>query len=416
MIRIVLYVILLAAAIAVAVWFANDPGEVTVLWRGWRIDTSVGILLALMTAAVVVILGLAKFIAIIRGSVDVFAAARKDRRLKQGLAALGNGFAAVHAGQPVLARKLAKEAAAFLDNSAATRLLSAQSAAANDDGAGLRTEAIYLLEKPETELAALRALSARAVKEGDVVGALNYAKRALARKDAPKWALDLVLDAQIANGRWGDALGALDSKIGRDHFGTINHQKLKAELLTHLAEEALEHGDAAAAESHSRKALDASGGERAIIAHARALMVQTKTKKAIAEIENAWGSTPSAALLRAYLAACSGEPALEQARRVEKMVAGNTDHAESRLALAEVSLRAQLWGQARNRLAPLLGDDVAKNVQARAAIIMAELENLERKDASAGAMWLKRAIECTEPQRSTMKSPRSAGDLLAIIS
>ena len=94
------------------------------------------------------------------------------------------------------------------------------------------------------------------------------------------------------------------------------------------------------------------------------------------------------------------------------MVAVNAEHAESRLALAEVSLKAQLWGQARNRLAPLLGEDVAKNVRARAAIIMAELESAEHKDASAGAMWLKRAVECTEPQGSTMKSPRSVSDLI----
>jgi HemY protein len=413
MIRIVLYVVLLAAAISVAVWFANNPGEVLVLWRGWRIDTSVGILLVVMAGAVVIMLGLAKLIALIRGSVDMFATARKDRRLRQGLAALGHGFAAVHAGQPQLASKLAKEAAAFLDDTPATRLLLAQAAAANDDGAGLRTQAIHLLDKPETELAALRQLSARAVHEGDVVGALNYAKRALARKDAPKWALDMVLDVQVANGRWADALSALDSKIGRGHFGTVSFQKLKAELLTRMAEEALDHGDAAAAESHSHKALEAGGDERAVIAHARAMMVQTKTKKAAAEIEKAWNTTPSAALLRAYLAACASESALDQARRVEKLVAATADHAESRLALAEVSLKAQLWGQARSRLAPLLGGDVAKGVQARAAMLMAELETTERNDAAAGASWLKRALERAEPQGPAAKFPRNVEDLLA---
>lgn len=415
MIRIVLYVALLATATAIAVWLANNPGEVMVLWRGWRVDTSVGILLGLMTASVLVILGIAKLIAIIRGSVDVFATARKDRRAQQGLTALGHGFAAVHAGQAVLARKYAKDSAALLGDSAATRLLRAQAAAANDDGARLRTEAIHLLEKPETELAALRALSARASKEGDIVGALNYAKRALARKDAPQWAMELVLDVQIANGRWGDALSALDSKIGRDHFGTANHQKLKAELLTRLAEEALGHGDAAAAENHAHKALDAGGGERAIIAHARSLMLQTKTKKAVTEIEKAWGSAPSAALLRTYLAAIPNESALEQARRVENLVSVNSDDTESRLALAEVSLKAQLWGQARNRLAPLLGEDVSKNVQARAAVIMAELETAEHKDTAAGASWLKRAIDRTEARGPETKSPRTVGDLIAMI-
>ncbi len=416
MIRLIIYVLVLAALMSGAVWFANDPGEVTVLWRGWRIDTSVGILLAMMAMAVLVMLGIAKLIAVLRGAVDVFASARKERRLKQGLAALGQGFAAVSAGQPALARKLAKDAAALLDDNAATRLLRAQAAAANDDGATLRSEALHLLDQPETELSALRELSIRATKEGDVIGALNYAKRALSRKDAPKWALEMVLDVQIANGRWSDALSALDSKAGRDHFGTVNHHKLKGELLTRLAEEALGHGDAGAAESFSRKVLDTNPGERAIIVHARALMLQTKTKKAAAEIEKAWGNAPSAGLLRAFLAIAPGESALEQARRVERLVASNADHAESRLALAEASFNAQLWGQARNRLAPLLGEDVAKHVQARAAIIMAELETTERKDAAAGVVWLKRAMAQSEAQAVAMKTPRNVGDLLALIS
>ena len=413
MIRVVLFVAALAAAVMVAVWFANDPGEVTVLWRGWRVDTSVGILLFTMVLSVLVILGVAKIIAIIRGTAQGFAMARKDRRITQGLAALGHGLAAVNAGQPQAARKFAKEASALLDDNAATRMLNAQAAAANDDGPGLRSVAVNLLEKPETELSALRDLAARAQKEGDVVGALNYAKRALARKDAPKWALETVLDVQVANGRWVDALAAVDSKLGRDHLGADAHKKIKAELFTRAAEEALDHGDAAAAESHARKSLDTILNERALVCHARALMLQGKQKKAMAEIEKAWALYPSAAMLRAYHAAVPGESSLDWARRVEKLVASAADHAESRLGLAESSLRAQLWGQARNRLSPLLGDDTPRAIHARAAMLMAELETTERNDTAAGAVWLKRALEHSQPGSEAARlPPRSVNDLL----
>ena len=143
-------------------------------------------------------------------------------------------------------------------------------------------------------------------------------------------------------------------------------------------------------------------------------MLQTKTKKAIAEIETAWANEPGSSLLRTFLAAVAGESALEQARRVEKLVASNADHAESRLAVAQVSLRAQLWGQARNRLAPLLGNDVAKKIQARAALLMAELESAERNDAAAGASWLKRALELGEQYTAAVQRPRTAAQLLAL--
>jgi len=415
MIRLAVYVAALAALIAAAVWFANEPGEATLLWRGWRLDTSVGILLVLMAAGVVLMLGVAKLIALVRGGARAFVAARAERRLKQGLQALAHGFAAVHGGQTALARKLARDAAALLDDGAATQLLAARAAAAADDGPALRTAAVHLLDRPETELAALRDLAARAVKEGDTVGALNYARRALSRKDAPAWALETVLDAQIAAGRWSDALSALDSKIARTHFGSVTLQKLRAELLTRMAEEALAHGDGAAAEQHSRKALDAGAAVRAQAAHARALALQGKGRKAAAEIEKAWHAAPNAALFRAFLAAVPGESALEQARRVERLVADNPDHPESRLALAEASLKAELWGQARNRLAPLLGDETPRPLHARAAMLMAELEAAERNDAAAGAAWLKRALALSGGVGAppAAPTPRGLNELLA---
>jgi HemY protein len=33
-----------AVLMFVAVWLAERPGAVTVQWRGWRLDTSVGVL------------------------------------------------------------------------------------------------------------------------------------------------------------------------------------------------------------------------------------------------------------------------------------------------------------------------------------------------------------------------------------
>ena len=68
-----------------------------------------------------------------------------------------------------------------------------------------------------------------------------------------------------------------------------------------------------------------------------------------------------------------GEPPLARAGRIEKLVAGATDHPESRLALAETALSAELWGQARSRLEPLLDKGVAAPTRARAAALMAQV-------------------------------------------
>src|SRR5258706_488339 len=52
MIRVIIYLIVLAALAYGAVWLAERPGEVAITWRGERIDTSVMVLAAAIAAVV----------------------------------------------------------------------------------------------------------------------------------------------------------------------------------------------------------------------------------------------------------------------------------------------------------------------------------------------------------------------------
>ena len=45
MLRVIGLLILVAAAMLAAVWFAERPGQVSIVWQGWRIDTSFGLML-----------------------------------------------------------------------------------------------------------------------------------------------------------------------------------------------------------------------------------------------------------------------------------------------------------------------------------------------------------------------------------
>src|SRR5438067_1470105 len=99
MARLILYVITVAAVVAGAVWLADDPGSVSMTWRGWQIESSVGVLVAAFIVAVIVILLIARLIAFLGGRVQAFSTRRRERRMKRGLASLGDGFAAVQAGQ-----------------------------------------------------------------------------------------------------------------------------------------------------------------------------------------------------------------------------------------------------------------------------------------------------------------------------
>ena len=42
------FLIALCVAVVGVVWMVQNPGDVTLQWRNWRLDTSVGVLAAVM--------------------------------------------------------------------------------------------------------------------------------------------------------------------------------------------------------------------------------------------------------------------------------------------------------------------------------------------------------------------------------
>ena len=411
--RLAVFLFVLAAVVVAAVWLASDPGTVSLVWRGWRMDTSVGLLIAMLIVMLLAILAVLRIAAAVTGTVREYLAAQRERRLKRGLTSLGGGFAAVHAGQSDAARRFAKEAANLLPDNSAVLVLRKEAAALDGDAHEMQAAATAMLARPETLLAGLRCLATKAMADGDMVGALNHASKALGQVDAPAWALQMIIDTEIASERWSDALAALDSKLGRNTFSHREHAQLKSRLLVRQAEAALRNGDATAAAAAAKKAMGTGGPTHdAVAVFARAMAAQGKGRKAAGVVEQAWKAAPHRDLLVAYRALVPGESALDWAKRVENLAKAAPDHAESRLAVAEASLNAELWGQARNRLSGLAAEGVDPDLRSRATRLLAELETRQRGDADAAADWLRIALEFHRaPPPTTM--PRTAAELLA---
>ena len=149
--RLILFAGIVALLAAGAVWLANDPGSVSMTWRGWQVETSVGVLVTVVLVAVVVILLIARLIAFLGGRLQAFTSARRERRFKRGLVSLGDGFAAVQAGQAMAAKKLAKDASKLLGDNPAVLLLRKDAAVLNGD-AGEVQEAAEVQEQLDLPL------------------------------------------------------------------------------------------------------------------------------------------------------------------------------------------------------------------------------------------------------------------------
>ncbi len=412
--RLALYVLIVAVLTSGAVWLANDPGMVSLAWHGWAVETSVGVLVATILLVVFAIYSGMRLVAFVSGKVLAFTARRRERRIKRGLMSLGDGFAAVQAGQADAARRHAKEAATLLSDNSAVLLLRKDAAGLSGDAREAEAAAQALLARPQTELAGLRTLATKALADGDVVGAVGYARRALGRKDAPPWALSVLLDAEIATQRWTDALAALEERVARDVFSPVDLKRLKSRLLALQSAELLSHNDTIGAAHAARKALDLDElNPDAAIALARAMTAQGRGAKAADAIERVWTAKPGPALLAAYRALVPAESTLDWAKRVDALAKAAPDHPESRLAVAEASLEAQLWGQTRNRATALTGEESAPLIRARAAHLLADMEKRQGGDSGKTAEWLYLALRSRKEAEGEPAKPKTVAELLA---
>ena len=89
------------------------------------------------------------------------------------------------------------------------------------------------------------------------------------------------------------------------------------------------------------------------------------------------------------------EEPINRVHRIERLASFNPNHQESRIALAEVALEAQLFGKARGHLQPATGG----TPPARMCRLMADLEEAENDNFEAAREWLQRAASA-EPNPS----------------
>jgi len=71
---------LIAALVAGAVFLADRPGSVSLVWDGWRIDTSVAVLAVAIVAVVVVVALLVRVLRGILGAPGAYLRVRRERR------------------------------------------------------------------------------------------------------------------------------------------------------------------------------------------------------------------------------------------------------------------------------------------------------------------------------------------------
>ncbi len=387
MVRVLIFLAFLAALAAGAAWFADRPGEVSIVWQGYQFDTSVAVAVVAVIGLAFAVMGLWTLLRFVLRLPDLVSLASRARRRTKGFAAVSRGMIAIGAGDPTSARRHAGDAERLLGTEPLTLLLKAQAAQITGDRAGAEAAFNRMLDEPETRVLGLRGLFVEARRKGDAVAARAYAAKAAQLAPTVGWANEAVLEYHCADRDWRGALAALERRAASRHVDKGAARRQRAVLLTADAlDRAEREPDAALSEAREAVKLAPDLVSATTLA-GRLLGRQGQIRKASKLLEAGWRMAPHPDIAAAYLGLRPGDSTRDRLARAELLMRIRSGADESHLTLAEAALAAREFGRARETLRPL----VASQPGVRACLLMAEIEEAEHGNTRAVRGWLARA-------------------------
>ena len=387
MIRVVVFLGLVCLVALGMVWLADRPGEVAITWLGWRIESSVLVLLAAVALLAALFLLLFAFARGLWRSPRRVARTLREQRERKGRLAITRGLVAVGVGDRASARRFAQQARRLGSDEPLVRLLEAQAAQLAGDRAGAETAFREMAQHADTRLLGLRGLYVEAQRREDFGAARHFAEAAAKTAPGLPWAGQAVLEFRCRAADWEGALEILDAHLRNGLIDKATHRRHTAVLTTAraLAAEATDPGVA------KTLALEATRLAPDLVPAAalagRLLADAGETRKARKILEAAWRVNPHPDLAETYAHLRIGDSARDRLARVETLARQADGHVESALAVARAALDAREFAVAREALAPLLAEPTQ-----RVAMLMAELEELEHGDVGRARQWMARAM------------------------
>lgn len=387
MVRIILFLVLVALAATGAAWLAEQTGDVVLTWGDWRIETTLPVLAAAFGVTLV-----AAMIAwaIVRGLWRMpghLRRHRRERRHARGRHAITQGLLAIGHGDSAAARAHADVARRHAAHDPLALLLHAQSAQLNGDREGAQRAFRAMAEREDTRLFGLRGLYVEAQRADDAVSAVMLAEEALKIAPSSSWASQAVLGFCCAKGDWAGALKILDNNQSAGLIDKATYRRQRGVLLTARAME-LENVD----RDLSRESVMEAVKLAPTLVPAAALASKYEgeahqVRRAMRLVETAWLSEPHPDLADAYAHVRLGDSARQRLVRVETLAGKTPGHIEGALAMARAAIDAAEFAKAREALAPFITSPTQ-----RVALLMAEIERTEHGDSGRARTWTLRAV------------------------
>lgn len=376
----VLWIIFFAAALTA---LSSVRSALPVEAFGWKMDIPAGLALAVALFLAVLV---ALATSILKDLVGAPTAARARKAIdlrEKGLKAITRGLEAIAIGDGAAAKREADRAAKALGGAPVTKLIAAQAAQMSGDDAAAGEALASMLDAPETEFLALRGLYAKAMREGDVETARQFADRAFERRGGARWAFEAVFDLALARHDYASAQVTLGRAAKSTAIDRAAADRALAATLAAAAYASHLAGDDDAAIADADAALKrAPAFAPAAVLAARLHAARGDARKAEKILGAAFQQAPARAIAEAFerLFASDGAAALD------RLADNNRDCREALLLRAKAMLAR---GDA-TAAAGLLTQELKTSASARALSLMATAQ-LALKGDTAARLWLERA-------------------------
>ncbi len=387
MLRILVFLGLASLAALGAVWLAERPGEVSIVWSGVTVETTVAV--AAIGVIVLVLLGMLLWtlLRFMLGLPTAFSFASRARKRVRGFDAVSRGMVAVGAGDPAAARRHAADAQKLIAGEPLTLLLSAQAAQLSGDKPAAEAAFKNMLDEPSTRVLGLRGLFVEARRRGDQISARAFADEAVRLLPSLAWANDALLEFHSTSGEWSQARTAVERRAALRLSDKTESKRHRAVLLAAEAE-ARQATDPAGALANALEALKLAPGltPSAVLA-GRMLAEKGDLRKAARTLESAWREQPHPDLARIYTHLRHGDSASDRLEKAEALMKLRPTDAESAFIVADAAIEARDFARARQVLSPL----VAAVPTVRTCLLMARIEDAEHGSAGRAREWLTRS-------------------------
>ncbi|MDR3451020.1 MAG: heme biosynthesis HemY N-terminal domain-containing protein [Alphaproteobacteria bacterium] len=383
------FIVQIVVLAAVAIWLADRPGTARIEWHGTVIETSAAFLGLCVLAVAFAFYLLFRVYHFLRHGPANWRLRRRMHKMEQAQDNLTKGLIAIAAGNATEAGRLAVASRKSAGNGVASKWLQAQAAQLAGDRRAAAEIFRALASDPEAAVLGYRGLITEAKRAGNWAEADRLITELHQLKPATPWLSLMRMESAARRQQWGEAESALSHATAARLMDSANGRRTRAALRIAVSRDETAKGDKdAALKAAEQAAQQAPDWLPATINLAETLAGLGHKRAATRLIERAWKTHPHPQL--ALILRQQAETPLAAYKDTEHLCRANPDAPESKMALAEAALGADIWGAARRYLTEAAAlRDAPQNIYK----MLARLERRERGNEHAAAGWLAKAAE-----------------------